>query len=128
MPLVLHKLIHEPAGNVPAGRPPVRAGGRRRQRVLVRLVLKEATSRPKAGHRAKTITPEYNQAREAIRQWRLTAPLDPQREIARKFKAAGINLFSGVVTIEDDCTDPELCMVTQGDFSIEYGASHYGLV
>jgi sugar phosphate isomerase/epimerase len=54
------------------------------------------------------ITPEYTQAREAIRQWRLTAPLDAQRDIARKFKAAGINLFSGVVTIEDDCTDAEI--------------------
>ena len=56
----------------------------------------------------KVITPEYTQAREAIRQWRLTAPLDRHREIAGKFKAAGINLFSGVVTIEDDCTDPEI--------------------
>ena len=56
----------------------------------------------------KEITPQYTMAREAIRQWRLTASLDRPREIARKFKAAGINLFSGVVTIEDDATDPEI--------------------
>jgi sugar phosphate isomerase/epimerase len=60
---------------------------------------------PKAG---TPVTPQYTESREAIRQWRLTAPLDPHRAIAAKFKAAGIDLFSGVVTIEDDCTDAEI--------------------
>jgi len=54
------------------------------------------------------VSPEYIAAREAIRQWRLTAPLDFPRAAAAKFKAAGIDFFSGVVTIEDDCTDAEI--------------------
>ena len=54
------------------------------------------------------VTPEYTAAREAIRRWRLTEPLDFPRAVAAKMKAAGIDYFSGVVTIEDDCTDEEI--------------------
>lgn len=60
------------------------------------------------GQAPATATPEYLQSREALRQWRLTAPLDRFREVRQKFAAAGLNLFSHVVTIGDDFTDVEI--------------------
>jgi len=54
------------------------------------------------------ITPEYQDSREKLRQWRLALPLDRFREVRRKFDAAGLNLFSYVMTIGDDFTDPEI--------------------
>lgn len=62
-------------------------------------------NRPKAG---VAVTPEYTAAREAIRQWRLTESLDYPRAVAARFKAAGIDYFSGVITVEDDATEPEI--------------------
>jgi sugar phosphate isomerase/epimerase len=53
-------------------------------------------------------TPEYLESRDALRRWRLTAPLDRFREVRQKFADAGLNLFSYVVTIGDDFTDPEI--------------------
>jgi sugar phosphate isomerase/epimerase len=60
------------------------------------------------GQAPATMTPEYLQSREALRQWRLTAPLGRFREVRTKFNDAGLNLFSYVVTIGDDFTDPEI--------------------
>src|SRR5579871_6295348 len=60
------------------------------------------------GQAPATMTPEYLQSREALRQWRLTAPLDRFREVRTKFEDAALNLFSYVVTIGDDFTDPEI--------------------
>jgi len=54
------------------------------------------------------ITPEYQESREKLRQWRLALPLDRFREVRKKFDAAGLNLFSYVMTIGDDFTDPEI--------------------
>src|SRR5215475_3524180 len=54
------------------------------------------------------ITPEYLDSREKLRQWRLSLPLDRFREVRKKFDAAGLNLFSYVMTIGDDFTDPEI--------------------
>ena len=48
------------------------------------------------------------QTRDALRQWRITTPLDRFREIRKKFDAAGVNLYSYVMTIGDDFTDPEI--------------------
>jgi sugar phosphate isomerase/epimerase len=62
-------------------------------------------NRQKAG---VEVSPEYTTSREAVRQWRLTEPLDFPKAVAAKFKAAGIDYFSGVVTIEDDATDEEI--------------------
>lgn len=53
-------------------------------------------------------TPEYVQSREALRQWRLTTSLERFGEIRRKFNAAGVDLYSWVMTIGDDFTDPEI--------------------
>jgi len=60
------------------------------------------------GQAPATATPEYLQTREALRQWRLTQPLERFREIRQKFDAAGLDLFSYVMTIGDDFTDPEI--------------------
>src|SRR5262249_42083732 len=60
------------------------------------------------GQAPATPTPEYKQSRDALRQWRLTTSLDPFREIRRKFDAAGLDLYSFVMTICDDFTDPEI--------------------
>jgi sugar phosphate isomerase/epimerase len=60
------------------------------------------------GQAPATATPEYLKTREALRQWRLTEPLDRFRQIRRKFDAAAIDLFSYVMTIGDDFTDREI--------------------
>src|SRR5262245_4700363 len=60
------------------------------------------------GQAAATPTPEYLQSRDVQRQWRLTTPLDRFRDIRRKFDAAGLDLYSYVMTIGDDFTDQEI--------------------
>ena len=54
------------------------------------------------------ITADYANSRDAVRQWRLTAPLDPCYEARKKFNASGLNWFSGIETFSDDCTDAEI--------------------
>jgi sugar phosphate isomerase/epimerase len=51
---------------------------------------------------------DYKQERDKLRQWRLNAPQSHFTEIKKKFDAAGIDLFSYVMTIGDDFTDPEI--------------------
>jgi sugar phosphate isomerase/epimerase len=60
------------------------------------------------GQVPNTITPEYTAERDKLRQWRLNAPLDRFREIRKKFDDAGLDLFSYVMTIGDDFTEPEI--------------------
>jgi sugar phosphate isomerase/epimerase len=61
------------------------------------------------GGQVPAVIPDgYLQAREELRQWRLKAPLDRFRQIRKKFDAAGIDLFSYVMTIGDDFTDAEI--------------------
>jgi len=60
------------------------------------------------GQAPVTVTPEYRQTRDALRQWRLTTPPERFREIRRKFDGAGLDLYSFVMTIGDDFTDPEI--------------------
>ena len=60
------------------------------------------------GQPPNPITPAYANSRDAVREWRLTAPLDPFLDARKKFKDAGLNWFSGVNTISDDCTDAEI--------------------
>ncbi len=55
-----------------------------------------------------TITPEYTAERDKLREWRLNAPTDRFREIRKKFDDAGLDLFSYVMTIGDDFTEPEI--------------------
>jgi sugar phosphate isomerase/epimerase len=76
---------------------------------LVNSVLEPRVTGGGVGGQAPAAsTPEYQQSREALRQWRLTTPLDRFREIRRKFDAAGLDLYSYVMTIGDDFTDPEI--------------------
>ncbi|MEO7270488.1 MAG: sugar phosphate isomerase/epimerase [Vicinamibacterales bacterium] len=60
------------------------------------------------GQAPATASPEYLQTRSALRQWRLAQPLERFREIRQKFDAAGLDLFSYVITVGDDFTDPEI--------------------
>ena len=60
------------------------------------------------GQAPATVTPEYQKSRDALRDWRINGPLDRFREIRRKFDAAGLNLYSFVMTIGDDFTEPEI--------------------
>lgn len=55
-----------------------------------------------------TLPEGYLEARDGLRQWRLNAPLDRFRQIRKKFDAAGVDLFSYVMTIGDDFTDAEI--------------------
>lgn len=60
------------------------------------------------GQPPATITPEYTQTRQALREWRIAQPLDRFREVRAKFDQAGLNLFSYVQTIDDHMTDAEI--------------------
>ncbi|MBI3664828.1 MAG: sugar phosphate isomerase/epimerase [Acidobacteria bacterium] len=46
--------------------------------------------------------------REEIRQWRLTVLLDQYRAVAKKFRDAGIDLYSYNYSFRDDFTDEEI--------------------
>ena len=59
-------------------------------------------------HPPSPLTPEYEKSREAVRQWRLTTPIDRFHAIRKKFDAAGLNLFSYVMTFDLDFTPAEV--------------------
>lgn len=60
------------------------------------------------GRMPTPVTPEYLKNRIALREWRLTVPMNRYREIRSKFEAAGIALHGYVVTFVDDHTDAEI--------------------
>jgi sugar phosphate isomerase/epimerase len=60
------------------------------------------------GHPPSPMTPEYEKSRAAVREWRLKTPLQTFRDIRKKFDAAGLNLFSYVMTFDLDFTDEEM--------------------
>lgn len=60
------------------------------------------------GQAPATVTPAYQKSRDELRDWRINGPLDRFREIRKKFDAAGLNLYSFVMTIGDDFTEPEI--------------------
>lgn len=47
-------------------------------------------------------------AREAMRKWRLTTPLDGFRAVGKKFKDAGLLYFSHNLSFQNDFTDEEI--------------------
>lgn len=49
-----------------------------------------------------------HESREALRQWRLTVPLDDFRGVRKKFAAAGIRLTAYNISFRDDFTDEEI--------------------
>jgi sugar phosphate isomerase/epimerase len=60
------------------------------------------------GQPPPVLTDAYTKSRKEVRDWRMSAPLQPFEEARRKFADAGLNLFSGVNTIAEDCTDEEI--------------------
>jgi sugar phosphate isomerase/epimerase len=58
---------------------------------------------PKAGPQSRG-----KEAREELRKWRLSAPMDHFKDIASKFKAAGITLYAYNYSFRDDMTDEEI--------------------
>lgn len=85
-----------------------RAGGIGHVEFVNSLIEPRVTGGGVGGQAPATVTSDYTATREALRQWRLTAPLERFREIRSKFDRAGIALFSYVMTIGDDFTDPEI--------------------
>jgi sugar phosphate isomerase/epimerase len=75
---------------------------------LVNLLEPRLVGAVSFGHPPSPMTPEYEKSREAVRQWRLTTPLDRFHDIRKKFDAAGLNLFSYVMTFDLDFTDAEI--------------------
>ena len=62
----------------------------------------------RAGGFGRGNTAEAAKAREELRQWRLTTPMEYFKDIRKKFDAAGLNLFSYVMTFDLDFTDEEI--------------------
>ncbi len=75
---------------------------------LVNLLEPRLVGAVNFGHPPSPMTPEFEKSRAAARQWRLNTPIDTFREIRRKFDAAGLNLFSYVMTFDLDFTDEEI--------------------
>ena len=61
------------------------------------------------GNRTRAATPEQaQQAREAVRKWRLETPLDHFRAIRKKFEAAGITVYAFNYSPNGSFTDAEI--------------------
>jgi len=84
------------------------AGGVGHVELVNGLIEPRTTGGGVGGQAPEAVTPEYTKSREELRQWRITTPLDRFREIRKKFDAASVNLYSYVMTIGDDFTDPEI--------------------
>src|SRR5262245_2570851 len=54
------------------------------------------------------IEPKKEGGREAIRQWRLAAPMDLFKDVRKKFNDAGIKLYAYNYSFRDDFTDAEI--------------------
>ncbi|HEX4231361.1 MAG TPA: TIM barrel protein [Bryobacteraceae bacterium] len=52
--------------------------------------------------------PEAQKAREDLRQWRLSTPIDHFRAIHKKFSNAGIDIYAYTMNYRTDFTDPEI--------------------
>ena len=75
---------------------------------LVNLLEPRLVGAVTFGHPPSPMTPEYEKSRAAVREWRLKTPIDTFRTIRKKFDAAGLNLFSYVMTFDLDFTDEEI--------------------
>lgn len=85
-----------------------KAGGIAHVEFVNSLIEPRVTGGGIGGQAPASPSAEYRDTREALRQWRFAAPLDLFRTIRRKFDAAGLDLFSYVMTIGDDFTDEEI--------------------
>jgi sugar phosphate isomerase/epimerase len=75
---------------------------------LVNLLEPRLVGAVSFGHPPSPMTLEYEKSRAAVREWRLQTPLDTFSRIRKKFDAAGLNLFSYVMTFDLDFTDEEM--------------------
>ena len=85
-----------------------KAGGIGHVEFVTNLLEPRVSGGGVGGQVPSVVTPAYTETREALRQWRLTTSLDRFREVRSKFEQAGVTLFSSVMTIGDDFTDPEI--------------------
>lgn len=102
---LVNSLIEPPMGGVCRVVPPP---GGFRQRPGGRILRNFNPPCGIGGQVPKVIPPGYEEERDKLRQWRLHAPLDRFREIRRKFASSGVELYSYVMTIGDDFTEPEI--------------------
>jgi sugar phosphate isomerase/epimerase len=75
---------------------------------LVNLLEPRLVGAVSFAHPPTPLTPEFEKSRAEVRKWRLETPIKRFREIRRKFDAAGLNLFSYVMSIDLDFTDAEI--------------------
>jgi len=75
---------------------------------LVNLLEPRLVGAVSFGHPPNPMTPEYEKSRAEVREWRLKTPVSRFQEIRKKFDAAGLNLFSYVMTFDLDFTDEEI--------------------
>lgn len=60
------------------------------------------------GGRGAANDPARQKAREDLRKWRLTVPMDEIKAVRKKFDDAGISLFAFNISFRDDFTDEEI--------------------
>ncbi|HZS53668.1 MAG TPA: TIM barrel protein [Bryobacteraceae bacterium] len=58
--------------------------------------------------RARMNSPEAKKARDDLREWRLSTPMDYFHNVRKKFDDAGIDIYAYTVNYRDDFTDDEL--------------------
>lgn len=61
-----------------------------------------------AGGNPRANTPEALKAREELRQWRLSTPMDYFKGMRKKFDDAGINIYAYTMNYRSEFTDPEI--------------------
>ncbi|MBV8819969.1 MAG: sugar phosphate isomerase/epimerase [Acidobacteriaceae bacterium] len=61
-----------------------------------------------AAMRARMNSPEVKKAREDLRQWRLSTPMDYFKGVAKKFQDAGVRIDAYTQNYRDDYTDEEI--------------------
>jgi sugar phosphate isomerase/epimerase len=66
------------------------------------------TPEQRAAMRARENSPEAQKAREDLRKWRLSAPLDKFKAVAKKFDDAGLNLQILCFNMNQSITDDEI--------------------
>jgi sugar phosphate isomerase/epimerase len=70
--------------------------------------LEPASAAPAGGGRGAQNDPVRLKAREDLRNWRLTVPLDYFRSVRKKFDQAGIGIFAYNLSFNDSFTDQEI--------------------
>ena len=91
----IHAMVEDGIGECELFSPHIEPGGLPRPQGL-------------GGGRGPANDPARLKAREDLRKWRLTVPLDEIKAVRKKFDDAGISLFAFNISFRDDFTDPEI--------------------